>query len=462
MFFRFFFFLILEMETGDDPFQLLTSKEFFKRRRNLVDHQLQAYFTQTKTFDLDKKETFYFLIVGGFETSIAQYFIQEAPFLYLTGLSLPGLILLIKVTNILAVKNPADPLSSFSFVLTETIFIPEFQSQLVPENWAKLLNQKLLPDYRFQKAGKKTSTSYLSTSLDLSNYEYFIRFLLELLQRPEEASFYANISEKEGSMSSTFLKDLVHRYRFEKRVQSCSSTINFLRQNKTVAERYCLKKAVEISENAHLRFKQDLKEKKVHSSKTDLDIEGEFVAYFKSHDTIPSYAPIVLSGPYGEELHGNAEGIPIFKFPLLLCDVACSYFGYKADLTRTYSTAQLDFQTLEIFSILEKALLFISQQAKPGVFINERHPQRKKLNLNDLYILWINKLKVPTKEKQKYFRHSVGHHIGLETHDPEFGPLEIGNIIALEIGYYSSTINIRLENCYEIVKDGSVVLNNKI
>ena len=52
--------------------------------------------------------------------------------------------------------------------------------------------------------------------------------------------------------------------------------------------------------------------------------------------------------------------------------------------------------------------------------------------------------------------HSVGHHVGLEVHDPELRPLQVGDYLALEIGFYDSSLNIglRIEDMYTVVVVG--------
>ena len=468
---------------------LLNPNEFSQRRLNLIQLELKNL-KKSKIWIKDLMQfNISFIIIGGFENGTSLSFIQEPSFLYLTGISLPGLILIVKVIVKKNVKvlnrneknKEEEEEEEETLSISEFIYIPKFQSQLSIENWAKDLNISLLPHFQFKSAGKSVLSNYLTPFPIYDRYKNFIQYLSKLLfqsndkktagaeiEREQkgntefESNFiYTNVNfENIDSLSSTFLVTLQKEYLSSSlKFRSCSKTIDALRQQKTVAEQICLKKAIEISQNAH-SFIQRIIEKESFEYK-DLDIEAKFLAYFKQNNCEASYTPIVLSGPYGKELHGRASGQSIRQYPLLLCDVACSYFGYKADLTRTYKTtpaAIVDIQTKKIFDILNRGLLYVSTQIRPGIFINEKN----KNNLNSLYFSWINQLDLSNLDKKNMLQHSIGHHIGLETHDPEIFPLNIGNIIALEVGYYSSTINIRIENCYEIIENGGRLLNLKM
>ena len=70
------------------------------------------------------------------------------------------------------------------------------------------------------------------------------------------------------------------------------------------------------------------------------------------------------------------------------------------------------------------------------------------------------------EEYRKYYMHSVGHHLGMDTHDvgPREEPLEPGHVITVEPGIYiaEEAIGVRIEDDILVTEDGAVNLSVKI
>jgi Xaa-Pro aminopeptidase len=62
----------------------------------------------------------------------------------------------------------------------------------------------------------------------------------------------------------------------------------------------------------------------------------------------------------------------------------------------------------------------------------------------------------------KYFTHDIGHHVGLDVHDPRFdGPLEAGMVITIEPGVYiaEEKLGVRIEDVVLVTSNGAKVLS---
>jgi Xaa-Pro aminopeptidase len=66
----------------------------------------------------------------------------------------------------------------------------------------------------------------------------------------------------------------------------------------------------------------------------------------------------------------------------------------------------------------------------------------------------------------EYFIHGVGHHVGLEVHDPvDFSrPLEPGMVITVEPGLYlpEENLGVRIEDMLLVVPDGVRLLSEAL
>jgi Xaa-Pro aminopeptidase len=67
---------------------------------------------------------------------------------------------------------------------------------------------------------------------------------------------------------------------------------------------------------------------------------------------------------------------------------------------------------------------------------------------------------------EKFYLHGLGHHVGLEVHDPADGdaPLAPGMVITVEPGVYlaEESIGVRIEDMILITPDGCEVLSRSL
>ncbi len=179
-------------------------------------------------------------------------------------------------------------------------------------------------------------------------------------------------------------------------------------------------------------------------------IEAGFRRRGASFRAFPS---ICGSGPNGCVLHYRDNERQLGAGELLLMDVGARYGGYCADVTRTIPVSgEFTPRQRELYELVLATQRLCEAALRPGVTMRDVH-----------------QVAVRSFEDAGYreaFRHGVGHHLGLRTHDaPGFrGPLEPGMVVTLEPGLYlpDEGIGIRIEDDYLVTEDGARKLSGAL
>lgn len=165
-----------------------------------------------------------------------------------------------------------------------------------------------------------------------------------------------------------------------------------------------------------------------------------------------SFDTIVGSGVNTTVLHYVANDQAIEDGDLVLIDAGAMFGGYGADITRTYpANGRFTKRQKEIYNIVLQANEAAIKATKPGV------------RLADLDK--IARAVITKAGYGDYFIHSIGHHIGLETHDvtPDQA-LKPGSVFTIEPGIYipDEAIGVRIEDDILVTKTGYKNLSVKI
>ena len=174
-------------------------------------------------------------------------------------------------------------------------------------------------------------------------------------------------------------------------------------------------------------------------------------AYVAGGATGRAFASVVGSGPNAVRPHYMANDAEL-REGLLVVDAGCSVDGYASDMTRT-------FPVRGTFSPAEQRLvdtvLDAKEQArkalKPGARMRDLHKLAKGV--------------IDKAGFGAYFIHGLGHHVGIDVHDPGArGPLEAGMVVTLEPGIYVPAgaavdraywnLGVRIEDTYVVTADG--------
>ena len=228
-----------------------------------------------------------------------------------------------------------------------------------------------------------------------------------------------------------------------------------LRMVKSPAELKKLEQAIAASEAAHraawTRLKPGLRE---------YNVANAMVAVYRDLGCQRSaYPPIVGSGPNSVLLHYNHNDRRMDAGEVLLMDVAGEFDGYCADITRTAPVnGKFNKRQREIYALVQGAQSAAIAACKPGMRLGRK-------DQNSLYKVAFDYFEAHG-QMGKYFTHGLGHHIGLDVHDP-FDPelpLAPDHVITIEPGLYlpEENLGVRLEDMVLVTESGCRVLTGKL
>lgn len=198
-------------------------------------------------------------------------------------------------------------------------------------------------------------------------------------------------------------------------------------------------------------------------------LEYELESYFDFHiknngQRTNSFKTIAAGGKNATILHYSSNNCELNDGDLVLFDLGCKTNFYCSDITRTFPvngvfTERQKEVYNEVLNVNKKCIEFL----KPGVTRKEFNNYADSLIIKACYNLGLIK---EDKEYRNYYWHSIGHSLGLDTHDPcDYNkPLQEGYVITVEPGIYieEENIGIRIEDDVLITKNGAENLSESI
>lgn len=211
-----------------------------------------------------------------------------------------------------------------------------------------------------------------------------------------------------------------------------------LRNCKEPEEIEFMKKANAIAETAFLELLNHVK-----AGKT----EKELAAYFdylmaKGGSWGLSFDTILLTGAHTSMPHGVPSDNVLKEGDFVLFDFGATYRGYHSDMTRTVALGSATEEMKRCYNLVLEAQLAGIKALNAGV------------KCADVYKAAYNVL--DREDMAKYFRHGLGHGVGLEIHEgynsnpKSKDTYEVGNVTSVEPGIYiPDKFGIRIEDvCY--------------
>jgi Xaa-Pro aminopeptidase len=237
--------------------------------------------------------------------------------------------------------------------------------------------------------------------------------------------------------------------------------IDALRQIKSRGEIAFLQTAIDLSDDAHLEAM-----KMMRPGVYEYQIAAKMVeVHAMGGSEAEGYSPIVGAGPNSTALHYDKLSRKIEDGNIVVLDVGAQFAGYSADITRTIpANGKFSPRQREIYDIVLGAQNAAMSALKPGMdMCNKGNKSVFKLAYN-----YINSHGKDREGKPlgQYFIHGLGHHIGLNVHDPgsTCAPLQPGMVVTVEPGIYipEENLGVRIEDDVLITESGYKLLSERL
>ncbi|MBQ5591696.1 MAG: aminopeptidase P family protein [Clostridia bacterium] len=158
-----------------------------------------------------------------------------------------------------------------------------------------------------------------------------------------------------------------------------------------------------------------------------------------------SFETIAISGANTSKPHGVPTDKKIERGDFVTMDFGAVVNGYHSDMTRTVAVGEVSDEQVRVYETVLEAQLKALDILREGVKCSDADACAR---------IYINE-----KGYGEYFRHSLGHGVGLEIHEkPNLSPkseqvLRAGNIVTVEPGIYiPGKFGVRIEDMATITK----------
>ncbi len=165
-----------------------------------------------------------------------------------------------------------------------------------------------------------------------------------------------------------------------------------------------------------------------------------------------AFDPIIGSGPNATILHYKQNTGATRDGELIVVDSGAEIGGYASDITRTFPVSgRFTKEQAKLYTIVLKSQEAAIRAVKPGATMAQVDEASRKVIRDAGY--------------GDQYLHGVGHHLGLETHDPSpMVKLRPGMVVTIEPGIYlrDQSIGIRIEDDILVTEKGSRNLSSMI
>jgi Xaa-Pro aminopeptidase len=365
-------------------------------------------------------------------------FRQDDNFYYLSGMTEPGMALLIAPAVEAKEDSPAR-------AYTEILFLPPHNLRLEKFTGPKLGAEN-------PEASKITGFDHVDEMGKLPDE------VSKVLAGGGRPVIYTDVaSPGEETSASTEPLTFLERTNAFLFFQDVKPMLASLRTTKDPGEAALIRKAVDASVAAHLAAMKAVKPN-VPEFEVAALLQYE---WGKRGCERPSYSPIVGSGHNSTVLHYSENSNRMKLGDVVVIDAAGEYSMYAADITRTLPVnGHFTARQKEIYDIVlgaQEAAMAAFQSGKSMLFgeseasLNKVAKDYIKSHGKDLH----------GQPLDQYFIHGLGHYIGLNVHDAGDYKVPLGPGVAftIEPGIYipEESLGVRIEDDYYVDADGKLI-----
>lgn len=286
-----------------------------------------------------------------------------------------------------------------------------------------------------------------------------------MITMKEEINLYLDL-ERIGlngneKISHKFANEIVIKYP-QVRVNNIYSKIGELRLRKSDEEVEKIKKAIEITKSGIERL---MTEARIGMKEYELEAYFDFNCKLRGATDL-AFTTIAAAGKNATTLHYIDNNAELKDNDLILFDLGAEYNCYNADISRTFPVnGKFTVRQKEVYNSVLKVNEEIIKSIKPGMRYKDINEKATDLIADECIKLGLIEDK---KDVKKYYYHSIGHSLGMDTHDIETPHRDItfepGVVFTVEPGIYieEEGIGIRIEDDILVTEDGAINLSSDI
>lgn len=183
---------------------------------------------------------------------------------------------------------------------------------------------------------------------------------------------------------------------------------------------------------------------------TEAALDSWLTGWMREQGAVPSFPPIIASGPNGASPHAEPGPREIVRGDLVTVDMGVKLDGYCSDCTRTFAVgteSDLDSRARELYEVTLRAQLAGLDAIRSGAGGSDIDESSRQVIRDAGY--------------GENFGHGLGHGVGIEVHEaPRLGPgsedtLMTGEVVTVEPGIYvPGRTGLRIEDLVVVGPDG--------